>query len=375
MIEPGQLFELLRRLRFSLFTGVPDSLLKSFCAYVTKNASKGEHVIAANEGGAIALAAGHYLATGEYALVYMQNSGLGNAINPLLSLADVDVYSIPMLLMVGWRGEPGLRDEPQHSKQGRVTLKLFDAMEIPCHILDGAIDRWEDVVNAAYCDMKARQGPVALLVKKGTFKPYQFELPTRQNYPLTRENAIEVIIDELVDGELIISTTGMASRELFELRQTKGQSHNNDFLTVGSMGHCSQVALAVALAKPDRQVLCIDGDGSVLMHAGGLAIIGQMAARNLKHILMNNEAHDSVGGQPTASSNVDYVNLALSMGYRAAVRAVTRDEVRNAVRTMRNATGPCLLEIRVRSGARSDLGRPTLTPVEMKENFMKELLR
>lgn len=375
MIAPEELFEQLKLANISFFTGVPDSLLKSFCAYVTENAKKGEHVVAANEGGAIALAAGHYLATGEYALVYMQNSGLGNAVNPLLSLADTDVYSIPMLLMIGWRGKPGHRDEPQHVKQGRVTLKLLDAMEIPHYVLDGNMANWQDVVNTACYEMKARQGPVAIVVRKGTFERHQLKAQSKQKNPLTREDAIGIVVDGLVDGDLVVSTTGMASRELFELRDKKGQSHDSDFLTVGSMGHSSQIALGVALAKSDKQVFCIDGDGSVLMHTGGLAIIGQLAPKNFKHILINNEAHDSVGGQPTASPNVDYVNLALSMGYKLASRAVTCEEARNAIRNMREATGPCLLEIRVRRGARKDLGRPTLTPIEIKDNFTKELAK
>jgi len=373
MIQPKDLFEQLTSEQVSFFTGVPDSLLKSFCAYVTDHAHSNTHVIAANEGGAIALASGHYLATGEYALVYLQNSGLGNAINPLLSLADPEVYSIPMLLMIGWRGEPGYVDEPQHVKQGRVTLNLLQAMEIPYVILEATTSDWQGVIGSACRQMRDRQGPVAIVVKAGTFEPYQLNDHDEAEYLLTREQAIELIIDELAEDDIIVSTTGKASRELFELRETRGQEHGGDFLTVGSMGHSSQITLGIALQKPDRQVICLDGDGSVLMHTGALAIIGQMAPANLKHIVLNNESHDSVGGQPTASPNVDYVGLARAMGYRLASRAVTRQEVQNALRKMSANEGPCFLEVRVKKGARKNLGRPTTTPLQNRENLMERL--
>lgn len=373
MIRSKNLFEQLVSEQVTFFTGVPDSLLKSFCAYVTDHAHSNTHVIAANEGGAIALASGHYLASGEYALVYLQNSGLGNAINPLLSLADPEVYSIPMLLMIGWRGEPGYADEPQHVKQGRVTLSLLQAMEIPYVILETTTTDWQGVIKSACRQMKDRQGPVAIVVKAGTFEPYQLDGQDEVAHLLTREQAIEIIIDELAEEDIIVSTTGKTSRELFELRETRGQAHGGDFLTVGSMGHSSQIALGVALQKPDRQVICLDGDGSVLMHTGALAIIGQMAPANLKHIVINNEAHDSVGGQPTASPNVDYVGVARAMGYKVATRAAIRDEVQNALRKMLDNEGPCLLEVRVKKGARKDLGRPTTTPLQNRNDLMRRL--
>lgn len=373
MIRPKDLFEQLANEQVSFFTGVPDSLLKSFCAYVTDYAPSNTHVMAANEGGAIALASGYYLASGEYALVYLQNSGLGNAINPLLSLADPEVYSIPMLLMIGWRGEPGSADEPQHVKQGRVTLSLLQAMEIPYVILETTTTDWQGVIKSACRQMKDRQGPVAIVVKAGTFEPYQLDGQDEVGHLLTREQAIEIIIDELAEGDIIVSTTGKTSRELFELREKRGQEHGGDFLTVGSMGHSSQIALGIALQKPNRQVICLDGDGSILMHTGALAIIGQMAPANLKHIVINNEAHDSVGGQRTASPNVDYVGLARAMGYRFASRGGTRQEVRDALLKMLENEGPCFLEVRVKKGARKDLGRPTTTPLQNRNDLMRRL--
>ena len=376
MIPPKALLQQLRSERVSFFTGVPDSLLKHFCSYVTDCAhGTDEHVIAANEGGAIALATGHYLATGEYALVYMQNSGLGNAVNPLLSLADPEVYSIPMLLMIGWRGEPGRHDEPQHVKQGRVTLDLLQAMEMPYVILEATAVDWQQVVGSACRQMRERQGPVAIVVKAGAFEPYERADGGPVERLLTREQAIGIILDELDEEDIIVSTTGQTSRELFELREARAQRHDSDFLTVGSMGHSNQTALGISLRKPDRQVLCLDGDGSVLMHTGGLAIVGQMAPANFKHVVLNNEAHDSVGGQPTASSNVDFAGLARATGYRYVARASERHEVQNAVRQMMQEEGPCFLEVRVKKGARKDLGRPTNTPLANRNDLMKGLLR
>jgi len=376
MIPPKALFEQLQREQVSFFTGVPDSLLKNFCAYVTDCVyGTSRHVIAANEGGAIALAAGYYLATGESALVYMQNSGLGNATNPLLSLADPEVYSIPMLLMIGWRGEPGYQDEPQHVKQGRVTLNLLQAMEIPYVILEATTLGWQQLVESACRQMRERQGPVAIVVKAGTFESYERDDEARMEDLLTREQAIGIIIDELGEEDIIVATTGKISRELFELRKARGQEHRWDFLTVGSMGHSSQIALGIALQKQNRQVICLDGDGSVLMHTGGLAIVGQMAPANFKHIVINNEAHDSVGGQPTASPNVDYVDLACATGYRSATRAIAYHEVQSAVHRMVQEEGPCFLEVRVRRGARKNLGRPTNTPLKNRNDLMKGLVR
>jgi len=246
-------------------------------------------------------------------------------------------------------------------------------MEIPYVILEATTSDWQGVIGSACRQMRDRQGPVAIVVKAGTFEPYQLNDHDEAEYLLTREQAIELIIDELAEDDIIVSTTGKASRELFELRETRGQEHGGDFLTVGSMGHSSQITLGIALQKPDRQVICLDGDGSVLMHTGALAIIGQMAPANLKHIVLNNESHDSVGGQPTASPNVDYVGLARAMGYRLASRAVTRQEVQNALRKMSANEGPCFLEVRVKKGARKNLGRPTTTPLQNRENLMERL--
>jgi phosphonopyruvate decarboxylase len=365
--------QILSKEGISFFTGVPDSLLKDFCAYATDNIPPERNITVHNEGGAIALAAGHYLATQKPGLVYMQNSGQGNAINPLASLVDPDVYSIPLLLLIGWRGEPGKRDEPQHVKQGKITLGLLETLGIPHKILPDSIEEAEKIVKIAAESMRDRNAPYALVVKKGTFESYELQNKAKTNFELNREQALELIVDNLDSQDIVISTTGKTSRELFEYREKLNQSHEKDFLTVGSMGHSSQIALGIALSKPKRNVYCFDGDGATIMHMGSLAIIGQQAPKNFKHIIFNNGAHDSVGGQPTAGFNIDIPIIAKANGYEKTFRAETKEEIIESMQQLKSAEGPALLEIRVNKGARKELGRPTTTPIGNKEMFMEFL--
>lgn len=372
MVSPSDVYSAVRRQGIRFFVGVPDSLLKSFCAYITDHALE-NHVIAANEGNAVALAAGHFLGTAEPALVYMQNSGVGNAVNPLLSLVDPEVYSVPMLLMIGWRGEPGVKDEPQHVKQGRVMTELLDAMEIRWFVLDAQTADPAAVIGEACAVMRDKQAPVALLVRKGAFEKYQLGKDTVTDYPLNREGAVKCIVDLLGDEDAVVSTTGMASRELYEYRAARGDDHGNDFLTVGSMGHTASIAMGLARARPERRVICLDGDGSVIMHMGALAIIGQSGLSNLVHVIINNGAHDSVGGQPTAGFGLNLVRVAKACGYTHVLSVSKPDEIRRAFARLAGGEGPALLEVRVNKGARDDLGRPQTTPVENRDAFMKRL--
>ena len=369
MLESSWFLNVLRESRISFFTGVPDSLLKHFCAYVNDHVPDDDHIIAANEGGAVALAAGHHLATGNLALVYMQNSGQGNAVNPLASLADPDVYGIPMLLLVGWRGEPGLPDEPQHVKQGRITLKLLETLGIGYGILPQDPAGAADVIRTSVSSAREKSAPRAIVVRNGTFSPYSVQRLASNPYQLSREDAIRTIVDRLAPHDVVVSTTGKISRELFEYRVAKGQNPGQDFLTVGSMGHASQIALRIALDRPDRQVFCFDGDGAMLMHLGSLAIIGSRKPENFKHVLFNNGAHDSVGGQSTVGFNVDFSAMARACGYRCAHQADSEEQVGAAMQEASLATGPVLVEIRVRRGARSNLGRPTSSPIQNKKDF------
>ena len=369
MISPVLFIQTLQVAGINFFAGVPDSLLKSVCAYITDHLDANHHVITANEGAAVALAAGHYLATGQAGCVYMQNSGEGNAINPLASLTDGMVYGIPVLLLVGWRGQPGVHDEPQHAKQGQITLPLLDVMGIDHAVLsDDNVSAIAQVATAigALC----RGESYALVVTKDCFEPYALQQTTPNTLPMSREEAIGAVLAQLGERDVVVSTTGMTSRELFELREGAHQGHERDFLTVGSMGHASQVALGIALAQPDRRVWCLDGDGATLMHMGSLAIVGTRAGGNYVHVVFNNGAHDSVGGQPTVGLHVDLAAAAAALGYRHTMCVTTRQDLDAALQHAANMQGPVMIEVRVRRGNRKDLGRPTTTPKQNKEALM-----
>jgi len=369
VIDPRDLFESLRRRNVGLFTGVPDSLLASFCAYVDDHASATEHVIAANEGNAVALAAGYHLSSGRLGAVYLQNSGLGNTINPLTSLVDPEVYRIPLLLIIGWRGEPGFRDEPQHVKQGRITPGQLDLLEIPYSILEASSDL-ERVLAEAFTSLSTRNAPVALLVRKDAFSSYKSKRQRRYDWQLGREDAIHTLLQLAAPQDLVVSTTGKISREVYEFRTKAGQPQS-DFLTVGGMGHTASIALGVALGKPGRRVICLDGDGSVLMHMGALPVIGSLAPRNLIHVVLNNSAHESVGGQPTVAGELDFRSLVKACGYRAFSIASDEAGIRSAWREFSAAAGPVLLEVRVGLGSRDDLGRPKSSPEDNKHAFIE----
>ena len=396
MISPDSFLDMLEGSGIGFFAGVPDSLLKNFCSALKERDASSpirRHVIAANEGGAVGLVAGHYLATGEIGCVYMQNSGEGNAVNPLASLMDRDVYGIPALLLIGWRGEPGVKDEPQHVKQGKITLSLLDCLGIPYAVLgegEGASPEAvaEAQVREAVSVMKATGSVYALVVRKGTFSAPAAAAARTDDAALaagmSRESAIQAVAAALGPRDIVVSTTGMISRELFEYRASAGMGHGHDFLTVGSMGHASQIALGIALERPDRRVCCFDGDGAVLMHMGGMAIIGQSDVPNYLHVVFNNGAHDSVGGQPTVGLEVDLCAVARAVGYRSALRVSSLSELHAALSGLfsgslsgsgapagaGSSAGPAFLEVVVRKGNRPDLGRPTTTPVQNRDAFM-----
>lgn len=373
MVSPEYFFNLLKQHELTFFTGVPDSLLKDFCAYVTDNTDVKDHVIAANEGNAVALAAGYHLATGKAGVVYLQNSGVGNCINPLTSLTDKEIYSLPLLLLIGWRAEPGKKDEPQHLKMGRITLPLLEVLEIPYHIVPNDEKEASIVIQKAVAHLNTEKSPYALVVPEGIFSPYHLQRKQETNFPQTREDALKVVVSALGDKDIVVSTTGKTSRELFELREATGKNHQQDFLTVGSMGHCSAIALAIALQKPQQKVYCFDGDGALIMHMGILSTVGKLQQSNFNHIVFNNFAHDSVGGQPTAADSIDILGIARANGYRNVFRAKTVEEIKDSLSEMKQGTGPILLEICCNKGARKDLGRPIQSTFENKKQFMQFL--
>ncbi|XP_047104048.1 phosphonopyruvate decarboxylase-like [Schistocerca piceifrons] len=373
-LHPSEFYDAVRGIGIDFFCGVPDSLLKDFCAFVSNRVAPEKHVIAANEGNAISIASGYHLATGKASLVYLQNSGLGNTVNPLVSLASGEVYSIPMLLLIGWRGEPGKRDEPQHLLQGHITPRILEAVGIEYTTLPDYIEGAKRTLNKAKRYMEANSCPYALLVRRQTFLPCKLQI-TPSRYSMTREMALQIIVDTIMDNSIIVSTTGMLSRELFEYRVSREQGHEKDFLTVGSMGHASTIALGIALQKPSRQVYCLDGDGAMIMHMGALATIGQTSPKNMKHIIFNNGAHDSVGGQQTAARNpqFDIIKICKGNGYTQGKVATNERELAEAVHWIQNIEGPAVLEVKICQGSRKELGRPNRTPLQNKSDFMNFL--
>lgn len=354
------------------YVGVPDSQLRALCDYLmnTYGIDTRHHIIAANEGNCVALAAGYHLATGKVPVVYLQNSGEGNIINPVVSLLHEKVYAIPMIFVIGWRGEPGVHDEPQHIYQGEVTLKLLEDMGIAsCVIAPNTAD--EDVSSAMrrFRELLAVGRDVAFVIRKGGLS-YDKKANYENPYAMTREEIIRRVVR--ASGEdPIISTTGKASRELYEIRTQNGQDHQRDFLTVGSMGHSSSIALGVAISRPKKRVWCLDGDGAVLMHMGAMGVIGKCRPENLIHIVINNGAHETVGGMPTVAGNIDLTAIARACGYPYAVSVDTYEGLEQALNEVMARRTLCLIEAKCAIGARADLGRPTTPALDIKRNFMK----
>lgn len=375
MIRPQFFYDTLASYGVDFYAGVPDSLLKNLCAYITDHADEYHNIIAANEGGAMGLAAGHYLATSQIPVVYMQNSGEGNIINPLASLTDPDVYNIPVLLVIGWRGKPGVHDEPQHVKQGKITTGLLNVMGIDYTVLSKEEDKAETQIRKAVAYMQDTKQCYALVIEKDTFDVYTLQNVEKNDLTMSREEAIQTVAAALGEKDCIVSTTGMISRELFEYRTAMGLGHERDFLTVGSMGHASQIALGVALAKHDRKVWCFDGDGASIMHMGSMAIVANKAPKNYVHVVFNNGAHDSVGGQPTVGLKIDLPAVAKAVGYPMVYSVETKKCLQEIFTNIKNQEGPIFLEVKVKKGNRKDLGRPTTTPIQNKEALMNFLAK
>lgn len=356
------------------YTGVPDSQLKALCDYLMDNygIDPKHHIIAANEGNSAALAAGYHLATGKVPVVYMQNSGEGNIINPAASLLNDKVYAIPMVFIVGWRGEPGIHDEPQHIYQGEVTLKLLEDMGINYFVVGSdTSDKEVEEVMGDYRKLLAGGKDVAFVIRKGALS-YEGRGRYKNENTMVREEVIKHIV-RVSGKDPVVATTGKASRELYEIRDANGQGHKYDFLTVGSMGHSSSIALGVAINKPDAKIWCIDGDGAVLMHMGSMAVIGASAPNNIIHIAVNNGAHETVGGMPTVAGKIDLVAVARACGYPNAVCVDTFDALDEELKNAKKRNGLCFIEVKCSIGARDDLGRPKTTPAENKRNFMEYL--
>lgn len=362
--------------KINFFTGVPDSLLKNFVNLVNDKIASPKHITSPNEGSSIGLAIGNYLSTGMLSLVYLQNSGLGNVINPLLSLADKNVYGIPMILLVGWRGKPGTKDEPQHLKQGLVTIDMLNSMQIPYSIINKEFSNLETeklIIKACEESFK-NKNPYVILVEENTFEKYvSLKLDPTSNF-ISREEALETCLKSIEDQSIIISTTGKLSRELYELREMKKLSNSNTFLTVGGMGHANQIALGVAINKPNKIIYCFDGDGALLMHMGTMALNGNLKLPNFKHILFNNQIHESVGGQYTSAPDTNFTNLSKVFGYKYSKKVSKKIEIEKNIKNLTSNGCISFLEILINNKSRKELSRPKSSPIENKNMFMKHLV-
>ena len=366
--------EFIKIIDADFYTGVPDSQLKPICNYLMAcyGIDSKHHIIAANEGNCAAIAAGYYLATGKVPVVYLQNSGEGNILNPVTSLLHQKVYAIPELFIIGWRGEPGIPDEPQHIFQGEITRTLLDELEIASFVVTSETSGEEmTMIMKDFQGLFAQGRSTAFIVKKNAVT-YDGKIIYKNSYKLKREEIIRKIV-EAAEKDIIISTTGKASRELFEIRTRNGQEHNHDFLTVGSMGHTSSIALGVAIQKPHKRIWCIDGDGAALMHMGAMVVLGAHKPENMIHIIINNESHETVGGMPTVAGSIDFVGIAKACGYENAFCVSDWDNLNEALVYVKEQKGLSLIEIKCAIGAREDLGRPTTTAAENKKNFMEYL--
>lgn len=356
------------------YTGVPDSYLKELSNYLMNvyKIDPCHHIIAANEGNCVALAAGYYLATQKVPVVYMQNSGEGNMINPVVSLLNEKVYAIPIIFIIGWRGKPGVPDEPQHIHQGEITIKLLEDMGIQSFVIDKwTSDEEADLAMRDFRNVLANGKDVAFVICKDALV-YDKHVEYKNTNIMIREDVIRHIV-KYSGEDPIVSTTGKISRELYEIRNSNRQTHKFDFLTVGSMGHSSSIAFGVAANKPSAKIWCIDGDGSVLMHMGAMAVVGANAPKNMIHIIINNGAHESVGGMPTVANRIDFVAIAKACGYPNAVCVDSFEDLDRELNRAKCSNELSLIEVKCSIGARHDLGRPTTTTLENKQNFMRYL--
>ena len=370
MIETEIFYQFLIKQGINFFTGVPDSLLKELCYCIQKNTSDAQHIIASNEGNAIALATGHYLSYKQLPIVYMQNSGFGNAINPLLSLTSNAVYAIPMVIFVGWRGEPNIQDEPQHMLQGKIMINLLESCQIKYDILPQDIEQAQKKIISAIDHIISHPEPFVFLIKKNTFSKYESEYSITNNYKLSRSEVIKIISNQLSDDDILLGSTGKISREIYQCREKLYSSLKMDFLNIGAMGHLNQIALMLAINHPDRRVVCLEGDGSMLMHLGGLAILGSKKPKNLKHFILNNGCHESVGGQPTVCFDINITGIAKNIGYENTNLLTSKNDILYNIHDILNNEKLSLTEIRVGIESSKELMRPNNNFTKHKNRFM-----
>ncbi|MBO6266416.1 MAG: phosphonopyruvate decarboxylase [Acidaminococcaceae bacterium] len=375
MLDQEKVFNALAESGVTFFTGVPDSYLNGFCNYALAHCGD-RNVIAANEGNAIGIASGHYFASQEIPLVYMQNSGMGNTVNPLASLVDKDVYAVPMLLLIGWRGQGNTEpNHPQHKLQGEITPGLLELMHIPYTVLADGIDEFKAAVIKAVAYCKEHRQPYGLISPKGVMAGEKANNKDAV-YPMSREEAIEVVLDTMPANTVYSATTGRATRELFWLRERRGESKKNDFLNVGSMGHASSVALGIAMAKPERHVVVLDGDSAAMMHMGAMTMVSKLHVPNFMHIILNNGAHESVGGQPSAGHKIDFTKIAEACGYQTVGKPVTtKKELVEAIKALKDCGRASFVDMRIHKGLSGELPALKFSHREAIDALIEDLNR
>ena len=371
MLDQEKFYKALKNNGIRFFCGVPDSHLNAFCTYLAENVPDCRHVIAANEGSAIAIAAGNYFVTGKTPFVYMQNSGLGNALNPLVSLVDRNVYSVPMILLIGWRGDPADRDHEQHKTQGRITTPLMGLLDLPYRVVADDNQLIDETVSWAVKTAQTSESPVALIARKGVFAEKDKKPPVDDSFPMSREDAIKVILDNTPRNTLFVATTGRATRELYFLRQERGEPHHNDVLNVGAMGHASSIAMGMALSKPERPVICLDGDAAAIMHMGVFTTVSRYPLPNYIHIILNNGAHESVGGQISAGQGISFEEIANGSGFRA-VTVDNAADLAEAIKGFSDMKAASLIDVRIRQGMRSFLPPLNIDHSALIAEFMRK---
>jgi len=378
MIDLQRVYSALKNAGVEFISGVPDTLLNDFCLGLESHWSKDQHVLAANEGNAIALASGYHLATNTVPLVYMQNSGMGNTLNPLISLTDKSVYSMPMVILIGWRGEPGSGDWPQHQRQGELSPVLLEFLEIPFKILDENEASSLTSIEWAVREARKLNQPTALLVKKNVLakkEKSRFD-ESGQIYTLSRENAIKEIINQVPNDALFVASTGRITRELHAIRELLGQSHEYDFLNVGAMGHAVSIAAGIATAQPNKTVVCLDGDAAAMMHMGSMPITANLELSNLLHIVLNNGVHESVGGQQSVAFSANLTGIGRNSGYETIDEFVASlDKLKQGLETLQKATKPAFLEVRIKKGMRVDMPILKADTIELKDLFISSITK
>ncbi|MFX1363512.1 MAG: phosphonopyruvate decarboxylase [Promethearchaeota archaeon] len=374
MIVCEEFIKILEKYDFTFFTGIPDSTFKDLMKYLTDNPNGNlKNIVACNECEAIAIASGYHLATNNIGIVYMQNSGFGKTVNPLTSLCDPEVYSIPILLMIGWRGEPNIMDAPQHKKMGIITLPILETLQIPYEVLEPNLQKIDKALNHALDYFTNKKGPYALIFRRNFFQNYEMKTSLTNNYHLTTREVIQIILDSFSTDEIVVSTTGYISRRIFEYREKNIKDHHKSFYNIGSMGCASSIGLSIALQKQKNRVIVFDGDGAAIMQMGAFSTIGKYAPSNFVHIIIDNEAHESTGCQPTNSASIKFIDIARASNYKWNVKVERKDELYEVLDIIQNRNGPILIVIKTKIHSEPDLKRPDKLPREYKKDFMRYL--